>query len=139
MTAERVNPFGDLGDFAAAPAKTKVGHLDVADEVAAANGFTSRQPTKPVTPTTLAAIVPPVAPTERPAAALAQAQVKPAKEKEVLPSRRRTTGRSEQVNIKTTFAAKKRLMEISVERDMPLGEVLELALTALEKSWGPDI
>ena len=24
MTAERVNPFGDLGDFAAAPAKTAI-------------------------------------------------------------------------------------------------------------------
>lgn len=138
MTAERVNPFGDLGDFEVVPANTKVGHLDVADEVAAANGFTSRQPAKPVTPTTFAATMPPVEPTERPAAARAQAPVKPAKEKEVLPSRRRTTGRSEQVNIKTTFAAKKRLMEISVERDMPLGEVLELALAALEKSWEPD-
>lgn len=119
------------------PAKTKVGHLDVADEVAAANGFTSRQPAKPVMPTAHAT-VPPVAPTERPVAAPAQAPVKQAKEKEVLPSRRRTTGRSEQVNIKTTFAAKKRLMEISVEHDMPLGEVLELALAALEKSWATD-
>jgi hypothetical protein len=26
-------------------------------------------------------------------------------------------------------------MEISVERDMPLGEVLELSLEALETSW----
>ena len=124
MTAERVNPFGDLGDFSAAPAKTKTGHLDVAEEVAAANGFTSRQPAKPVTAA--------AAPLE-PAAAAPTTPNKPPKE--ALPSRRRTTGRSEQVNIKTTFAAKKRLMEISVERDIPLGEVLELALEALEESW----
>ena len=135
MTAERVNPFGDLGDFSAAPAKTKTGHLDVVEEVAVANGFTSRQPAKTVTPgasrvatTPAEPVVPPA-----PAAATPARPSKPAKE--TLPSRRRTTGRSEQVNIKTTFAAKKRLMEISVERDMPLGEVLELALEALEESW----
>jgi len=126
---ERVNPFGDLGDFSAAPAKSKTGHLDVAEEVAAANGFTSRQPAKPVAP---AAPPAPAAPVEPAAAALATPNKPP---KEALPSRRRTTGRSEQVNIKTTFAAKKRLMEISVERDMPLGEILELALEALEASW----
>jgi hypothetical protein len=129
MTAERVNPFGDLGDFSAAPAKTKTGHLDVAEEVAAANGFTSRQPAKPVT----AAAPPATAAPVEPSAAAPATPNKPLKE--ALPSRRRTTGRSEQVNIKTTFAAKKRLMEISVERDMPLGEVLEQALEALEDSW----
>lgn len=127
MTTERVNPFGDLGDFAAAPANAKTGHLDVANEVAIANGFTSRQSGK---------LVMPAAPS--PTAAASAPQDKLANNKEVLPSRRRTTGRSEQVNIKTTFAAKKRLMEISVERDMPLGEVLELALIALEKSWIED-
>jgi hypothetical protein len=109
---ERVNPFGDLDDFAPTPTKPKIEHLDVANEVAAANGFTSRQPVKPMP--SMQAVT---------------------QEKEKLPSRRRITGRSEQVNIKTTFAAKKRLMEISVERDMPLGEILELAIDALEKSW----
>jgi hypothetical protein len=127
MTTERVNPFGDLDDFAAVPANAKIGHLDVANEVAIANGFTSRQPGK---------LVMPAAPS--PTAAASASQDKLANKKEVLPSRRRTTGRSEQVNIKTTFAAKKRLMEISVERDIPLGEVLELALIALEKSWIED-
>ena len=141
MTAERVNPFGDLGDFAAAPAKAKTEHLDVAEEVAAANGFTSRQPAKPVIPAeppvTAAPVEPPAATTAAPAPAPVKPAktAKPAKEKVVFPSRRRTTGRSEQVNIKTTLEAKTRLMEISVERDMPLGEVLELALVALEKSW----
>jgi len=126
---ERVNPFGDLGDFSAAPAKSKTGHLDVAEEVAAANGFTSRQPAKPVAPAAPPATAAPV----EPATTTPATPNKPPKE--ALPSRRRTTGRSEQVNIKTTFAAKKQLMEISVKRDMPLGEVLELALEALEESW----
>lgn len=117
--SDRVNPFGDLGDFAPAPAKPKADR-DVIDQVAEAQGFPSRQPVKqqPEAPAQPAATVP-----------------SQAVEKEQLPSRRRTTGRSEQVNIKTTFAAKKRLMEISVERDMPLGEILEQALEALEKSW----
>lgn len=113
--SERVNPFGDLGDFAPAPSKSKAEHRDVVEEVAAQQGFPSRQAVKPATPAPTPAV--------------------PALEKEQLPSRRKVTGRSEQINIKTTFATKKRLMEISVERDMPLGEVLELALAALEKSW----
>lgn len=113
--SERANPFGDLGDFAPAPSKPKADRA-VIDQVAAEHGFPSRQPAKP-------AVADP-------------APVAQAAPKEQLPSRRRTTGRSEQVNIKTTFAAKKRLMEISVERDMPLGEILEQALAALEREWG---
>ena len=122
MTAERVNPFGNLDDFATTPAKKKTTHLDVAEEVAVDQGFISRQPVKPVT----AAALPRTASTEETALA---------NQKEKLPSRRKTTGRNEQINIKTTFVVKKRLMEISVERDMPLGEILEQALAALEKSW----
>jgi hypothetical protein len=122
--SERVNPFGDLGDFAPTPPKPKAETLEVANQVAAAHGFPSRQPVKQAAP-------------ESASPELAAAPPAPAKvvEKEPLPSRRRTTGRSEQVNIKTTFATKKRLLEISVERDMPLGEILEQALEALEKSW----
>ena len=90
MTTERVNPVGDLGDFAAAPANAKTGHLDVANEVAIANGFTSRQPGKLVMPAAQSLTAVASAP-----------QDKLANNKEVLPSRRRTTGRSEQVNIKS--------------------------------------
>lgn len=42
---ERANPFGDLGDFAPAPAKPKPDPA-VIDQVAEAHGFPSRQPTK---------------------------------------------------------------------------------------------
>lgn len=123
---ERANPFGDLGDFAPTPAKPKPDPAMI-DQVAEANGFLSRQPVKQPTPEAAPAPAVP-APPKQPSAVEAQP-------KEQLPSRRRMTGRSEQVNIKTTFAAKKRLMEISVERDMPLGEILERALKALEESW----
>ena len=126
---ERVNPFGDLGDFAPAPAKPKAEILEVANQVAEQHGFPSRQPVKQAAPE----VAPTPATPSTPEAPATQAHAK-----EQLPSRRRTTGRSEQVNIKTTFAAKKRLMEISVERDMPLGEILEQALDALEKSWAAD-
>jgi hypothetical protein len=126
---ERVNPFGDLGDFAPAPAKPKAEILEVANQVAEQHGFPSRQPVKQAAPETTPA--PASATPSTPEMPAAQAQPK-----EQLPSRRRTTGRSEQVNIKTTFAAKKRLMEISVEHDMPLGEILEQALAALEREWG---
>lgn len=112
--SERANPFGDLDDFVPAPAKPKVDPA-VIDQVAEANGFPSRQAPKE-------SMVAPTIDT-------------PVTVKEPLPSRRRTTGRSEQVNIKTTARTKRRLLEISVERDMPLGEVLELALKALEHSW----
>lgn len=123
---ERVNPFGDLGDFAPVLSKHKADSQDIIDQVASQHGFPSRQPVKPAAPT-----IPP-----EPAATPEHPQVAQVAPKEQLPSRRRTTGRSEQVNIKTTFAAKKRLMEISVERDMPLGEILEQALAALEEKWG---
>lgn len=48
--SERANPFGDLGDFAPAPAKPKVDPA-VIDQVAEAHGFPSRQPAKEVPPT----------------------------------------------------------------------------------------
>lgn len=43
--SERANPFGDLGDFAPAPAKPKPDPA-VIDQVAEAHGFPSRQPRK---------------------------------------------------------------------------------------------
>jgi hypothetical protein len=48
--------------------------------------------------------------------------------------RRRITGRTHQINIKTTEAAIDRLYKIAEEMRAPLGEVLERALDALEKS-----
>ena len=47
--------------------------------------------------------------------------------------RRRITGRTHQINIKTTEAAIEKLYKIAEEMRAPLGEVLEQALEALEK------
>lgn len=47
--------------------------------------------------------------------------------------RRRRTGRNAQINIKATPEAIDRLYRISDKMNKPLGEILELALEALEK------
>lgn len=50
-----------------------------------------------------------------------------------LPSRRRFTGRDQQLNMKVTMETKRQFLEISVANNAPLGAVLEKALAALEK------
>lgn len=101
--SERVNPFGDLNDFAPAP-KPKPGSAgkQAIDQVAADNGFPSRQPTKP-------------------AGAAPRQQ------------RRHTTGRNQQLNVKATAATIEQFYRIADEMEVPLGEVLARALAALEK------
>jgi len=105
---ERANPFGDLGDFAPAPAKPKTDRA-VIDQVAEANGFPSRQPAKQpeMTEPTLAT---------------------------VRQQRRRRTGRNAQINIKATPEAIEHLYRLADHYDKPLGEIFELALAALEKN-----
>lgn len=103
---DRVNPFGDLNDFAPAPKKEqkpKPVEKAIIDQVAADNGFPSRQAVK--------------AP-ERPA---------PRQQ------RRYTTGRNQQINVKATSETIDRFYRIADEMGVPLGEVLARALTALEK------
>lgn len=107
---ERVNPFGDLGDFAPAP-KAKPEHKDVVDEVAAQHGFPSRQPAKTMTAPAVVSEPPP------------RRQ-----------QRRYTTGRNKQINIKATDETIKRLYQLADERGVPLGVLLEQALDALENS-----
>jgi hypothetical protein len=110
MTAERVNPFGDLNDlsdFAPAPAKEKKPkpiEKAVIDQVAEANDFPSRQPAKP--------------------------EAKPAPR----PQRRYTTGRNQQINVKATSETIEKFYRIADELNAPLGEVLARALDALEKA-----
>jgi hypothetical protein len=102
MSSERVSPFGDLADFA--PKDKKVPGRDekaVIEQVAADNGFPSRQPVK-------------VAPTQQ--------------------QRRHRTGRNQQINIKATAETVERMNRIADDLRIPLGEVLERALDALEKA-----
>lgn len=108
--SERANPFADLGDFKPAPAKPKAEPSDI-EKVAADNGFPSRQPVAQATPMPAAN-----------AAAPARKQ------------RRYTTGRNKQINIKATDETIERLYRLADERKVPLGELLEQALAALEQS-----
>jgi hypothetical protein len=103
--SDRVNPFGDLNDFEPA-AKKAVGkpvEKAVIDQVAAENGFPSRQAPKPV---------PELTPRQQ---------------------RRYTTGRNQQINIKATAETIELFHRIADEMRVPLGEVLARALNALNK------
>lgn len=98
----RVDPLANLDDFqpAAKPAKPVVRkHID---QLAAQEGFPSRQAT-----------------------AAAPAPVSPR-------ARRYTTGRNQQINIKATAETVARLNAYADQHQMPLGEVLRVAMDALE-------
>lgn len=113
---ERANPFGDLGDFTPAPAKPKPDPA-VIDQVAEEHGFPSRKPSTP--------------PVSEPAPVLSPASA-PVEQAPVRKQRRYTTGRNKQVNIKATDETIQRLYRLADERHVPLGELLEQALDALE-------
>ena len=107
MSSDRVNPFGDLNDFEPAqPKERRLKPIDnaVIDQVAADNGFPSRQAVKPG-----------AAPVPR-------------------KQRRYTTGRNQQINIKATAETIDRLNAMADRMNVPLGEVLARALNALEKA-----
>jgi hypothetical protein len=105
--SERVNPFGSLDDFAPAKPKEKSQkpvEKAVIDQVAAENNFPSRQPAKPAE-----------TPVPR-------------------QQRRYTTGRNQQINVKAKAETIEKFYRIADEHNVPLGEVLERALNALEKA-----
>jgi hypothetical protein len=105
--SDRVNPFGDLNDFEPTKLKEKSPkpvEKAVIDQVAADNGFPSRQASRP--------------------------EVKQAPRQQ----RRYTTGRNQQINVKATAETIERFYRIADEMRVPLGEVLDRALEALEKS-----
>ena len=107
---ERVNPFGDLDDFApTAKAKpTKAVQQEAIDQVAAENGFPSRQPVKHPAP---------------------PAEPAPAKTQ-----RRHRTGRNQQINLKATAETIDHLYRVADRLGVPLGEVLARALVELDKA-----
>ena len=111
MMSERVNPFGDLDDFAPS---AKVGKLKpekaVIDQVAADNNFPSRQPSKPSSTS-----APPALPASR-------------------QQRRYTTGRNQQINVKATGETIEQFYQLADQLNVPLGEVLARALDALQKA-----
>lgn len=106
MTADRANPFANLGEFQPKQPPKSVPKEEIA-RLAEETGFPSRQ-AQPVRP---------AAPTEPP----------PKK------GRRYVTGRNRQINIKATQETIERLYRFADEQHMPLGQVLEIALDALDR------
>lgn len=102
----RANPFDDLSDFTPSATAKPVEAKTIA-RIAEEQGFPSRQPSATA------------APAARP------------------PQRRYTTGRNQQINVKATpetIARFHRLADTlgTARSSLPLGEVLEMALDALE-------
>lgn len=120
MTSSRVNPFqtvDELPTFDVKPKATKPIAVEAIARVAEANGFPSRQPSS-----------------SKPAKNVQGDEVSPSARRRV--RRRFRTGRNQQINIKATAEAIERLYRIADERRLPLGEILELALQALENRHG---
>lgn len=111
---ERVNPFGDLDDFApAVKPKKATPEKAVIDQVAADNNFPSRQPSKPV---------------------FGLAQTASTSVPAGRPQRRYTTGRNQQINVKATGETIEQFYRLADQMNVPLGEVLARALAALQKA-----
>lgn len=100
----RANPFTDLSDFAPKSQAKPVEPQQI-ERIASEMGFPSRQANVP------------------PAAA------------EPAPRRRRyTTGRNQQLNVKATAQTVERFYRLADQQGVPLGELLDQALQALEKA-----
>lgn len=100
----RANPFDDLGDFVP-KAQAKPVEPQQIERIAAEMGFPSRQ--------AVAAPAHPLKPQAR---------------------RRYTTGRNQQLNVKATAETVARFYRLADQQGVPLGELLEQALQALEKA-----
>lgn len=99
----RANPFDDLGDFAPKTQAKPVEHQQI-ERIATEMGFPSRQPST----------------------AQEHPQTKQAR-------RRYTTGRNQQLNVKATAETVARFYRLADQQGVPLGELLDQALQALEK------
>lgn len=106
MAASRANAFGDLNDFQPKPAQPRRVQTEQIDKVASDLGFPSRQPSG-----------------SRPATSASRRA-----------PRRHTTGRNQQLNVKATPETIARFYRLADQREVVLGELLELALDALENA-----
>lgn len=113
MSTERANPFADLGGLPTFEPKSKAPGSPVAreriEQIAEAHDFPSRQ-----------------AQTRSPSSAAPKPQ-----------RRRYKTGRNQQLNVKATAQVIERFYKLADQRRVPLGELLDQALSALEKSAAP--
>ena len=106
MTTDRANPFANLDElpkFEPKPKNAPMARQEQIEQLAEASGFPSRQPVQRA----------PAAP-RRPS------------------GRRYKTGRNQQINIKATAEVIERLYTLADKKRVPLGELLEQALNALE-------
>lgn len=110
----RANPLDDLDDFAPKTTPAKPVERAQIDQLAETAGFPSRQPVTTRTPVPAAPSVVPVTPRRR-------------------LGRGKPTGRVHQINIKTTLETVEELYTIADEMREPLGEILTLALRALQR------
>jgi hypothetical protein len=102
----RINPFADLVEppvFTTKPKAEKPIAEETITRIAEQNNFTSRQPTKPA-----------------------------AKVERRMPRTHRT-GRNVQFNAKATMETINKIYKLADERKVPLGELLKLAVDALER------
>lgn len=128
MSAERANPFADVGSelpaFTPRPRGSKPAAVpaEQVEAVAQATGFVSRQ-------------APRAGVAERPklprAAPASRSQTAPAGEQY-----RYRTGRNQQINVKATPEDIERFQSMARARGVPLGELLRLALDALAATEG---
>ena len=109
MTAARANAFADLSDFQPRPASAKRAREEALRKDIDRLAQESGFPSRQP---------------QQPGAASAT------------PRRRYTTGRNQQINVKATPETIAKLYRLADERRVVLGELLELALEALENSKG---
>lgn len=111
MTMDRANPFADLTEFQSKP-KPKPVQCEAIEKLAQENGFPSWQ-------SGMNQILKEKSPVE----------AKPRKK-----SRRYTTVRNQQINIKATSETIEKLYRIADDKQLPLGNVLKIALDSLSTS-----
>lgn len=116
----RANPFSDLDDFASEGAAKPV-PAEAIDAIAEKAGFPSRKAGKAAASETATWTAETLVPSPAPAPGPVRAP------------RRHTTGRNRQINIKATEETIEELYRIADKMGVPLGAVLERALTALAK------
>lgn len=113
--SERANPFGDLTDFKPAVSRKKT-DPKLLDEIATASDFPSREARAASAP------APAVTSAQAPAAATTNRS-----------TRRYTTGRNRQINIKATEETIALFYSLADELNQPLGAVLQSALESLSR------
>jgi hypothetical protein len=124
--SDRANPFGDLAsEFAPTPKlKAKPVEPAVIEQLAADNGFPSRQAVSAPASAPLPAVRTPAREEPTDAKAMSEAPR--------LAMRRYTTGRNRQLNLKVSDVTMRRFYDLADAQGVPLALLFEQAVQALE-------